>query len=236
MRPLIGITTEREHAHWVGMDAEVDLLPTNYADMVAAAGGCPVLIPLRPGYEHELVAHLNGLLVSGGADISADCYGATAHPSMRDIRPDRDQAELAVLGAFIAARRPVLAICRGAQLLNVLRGGNLIQHLPDVLDCEDHRGPGNASLRHQVALVPGSRVAAALGTTVEASCNHHQALNRLGGGVLAVAQAADGVIEAVELDDHPFAVAVQWHPEDSGDVRLFQALVTAACRLPDAAV
>lgn len=111
MRPLIGITTEREHAHWVGMDAEVDLLPANYADMVAAAGGCPVLVPLRPGCEHELVEHLNGLLVSGGADISADCYGATAHPSMRDIRPDRDQAELAVLRAFIAARRPVLAIC-----------------------------------------------------------------------------------------------------------------------------
>jgi putative glutamine amidotransferase len=236
MRPLIGITTEREHAHWAGYNAEVDLLPANYSDIVVAAGGCPVLVPLRPGCVVELLAHLDGLLVSGGGDISAERYGATAHPSMHDVRPDRDQVELLLLGSFIEARRPVLAVCRGAQLLNVLRGGDLVQHLPDTLDGDGHRGPGSASLRHKVALVPGSHVAEALGTAVEASCNHHQAINRLGRGVRTVAQAVDGVIEAVELDDHPFAVAVQWHPEESGDVRLFQALVNAVARSADAAV
>lgn len=228
MRPLIGITTERECARWGIWDAVVDLLPATYADMVAAAGGCPVLVPLRAGFEAELLRQLDGLIVSGGPDIAPERYGQAAHASVRELRPDRDAVELPLLDAFIAARRPVLAVCRGAQLLNVSRGGTLVQHLPDLVGAQSHSGGGNASVRHEVSLVPGSRVAASLGSHVDASCNHHQALNELGAGVRVVGRTADGVIEAVELEDNSFAVGVQWHPEESSDIRLFQALVAAA--------
>lgn len=228
MRPIIGITAERERAQWVAMEADVDLLPANYADMVVAAGGCPVLVPLRAGYEANLAARLDGLIVSGGPDISPELYEAVPHSSMREMRPVRDEAELATLAAFIEAGRPILAICRGAQLLNVLQGGDLIQDLPEVLSGAHHRGSDGASIHHVVTLVPGSRAANALGATVQACCNHHQAISRLGCGLRVVARAADGVIEAVELDGHAFAIAVQWHPEESRDVRLFEALVAEA--------
>lgn len=227
MRPLIGVTTDREHARWGDWNAEVDLLPTNYADTIADAGGCPLLVPLRAGFEVELLARLDGLVLSGGPDIGAERYGERYHAMMCEVRPERDELELALLDAFLAARRPILAICRGAQLLNVLRGGSLLQHLPDNLDGVNHRGERNASIRHVVTLTPGGRVAMALGAEVHASCNHHQAINRLGSGVRAVGHAADGVIEAVELDDHPFAVGIQWHPEMSSDARLFRALVVS---------
>lgn len=227
-RPLIGITTERELARWDVWDADADLVPAAYADMVVAGGGCPVLVPLRAGFEDELVRRLDGLVVTGGPDIAPERYNETAHESVRGLRPDRDAAELPLLDNFIAARRPVLAVCRGAQLLNVSRGGTLIQHLPDVRDSRNHRGEGSTSIQNVVTLVSGSQIAACLGTTVAATCNHHQALNKLGVGVRVVGRAADGVIEAVELDDSRFAIGVQWHPEESGDVRLFRALVMAA--------
>ena len=235
MRPMIGITTERERATWGDMVDEVDLLSATYADMVAAAGGCPLLVPLRSGYEAELLAHLDGLVVSGGPDIAAERYGAIRHIHTEDVRPDRDELELSLLASFIEAGRPVLAICRGAQLLNVLRGGDLVQHLPDVLEGGRRHGLASAPLCHAIELLPDSALAAALGTTAEARCSHHQAMNRLGDGLRVVARADDGVIEAVELGDHPFAVAVQWHPEESGHVQLFEALVMASASHRDAA-
>lgn len=235
VRPLIGITTEREHARWDVWDADVDLLPSAYADMVVAGGGVPVLVPLRAGLEDELVRRLDGLVISGGPDIAPARYNEMAHESVQGLRPDRDAVEFPLLNSFIAARRPVLAVCRGAQLLNVSRGGSLVQHLPDLPDSGRHSGEGTASIRHVVTIVPGSRIAASLGSRVEAACNHHQALKQLGAGIRVVGRAADGVIEAVELDESRFAIGVQWHPEESGDVRLFRALVIAASTRPQAA-
>ena len=227
MRPMIGITTERERATWGDMVDEVDLLSATYADMVAAAGGCPLLVPLRSGYEAELLAHLDGLVVSGGPDIAAERYGAVRHINTEEVRPDRDELELSLLASFIEAGRPVLAICRGAQLLNVLRGGDLVQHLPDVLEGGRRHGLASAPLCHAIELTMELTLTGRMMEADEAAA--------IGLINYLVARADDGVIEAVELGDHPFAVAVQWHPEESGHVQLFEALVMASASHRDAA-
>lgn len=228
MRPLIGITTDLERARWGKWDMQVDLLPATYSDAVARAGGAPVLIPLRAGLDGGLARRLDGLILSGGPDIAAERYGAEPHEAMREIRYERDEAELGLLREFLSTGRPIVAICRGTQLLNVFRGGTLVQHLPEILSGANHHGPEQRPLVHEVALQPASRIAAILGPRVQARCNHHQAVQRAGTGVRVVGHANDGVIEAIELDDHPFAIGVQWHPETSHDGRLFEALVAAA--------
>jgi putative glutamine amidotransferase len=227
VRPLIGITCEREPARWDVWNAEADLLPATYADMVIEGGGCPVLIPPRKGLASDLVGRLDGLVLSGGPDVAPSRYGEGAHESVLEVREERDELELSLLAAFLAWRRPVLAVCRGAQLLNVCRGGTLVQHLPDVIG-RSHREEGTASMQHHVRLTKGSKIEGILGPVVEAQCSHHQAVRELGAGLHEVGRADDGVIEALELTDHPFVIGVQWHPEDSADARLFAALVTAA--------
>lgn len=242
-RPVIGLSSYTESARWGAWHAPAALVPVRYTEQVAAAGGVPVLLPPLPGSE-TAVPRLDGLILTGGGDIDPAEYGAQPHPRTARVSPERDRSEFALLAAALAAGLPVLGICRGLQVLNVFLGGTLHQHLADL--------PGSAqaghSLRpgtfgsHRVRIAPGSRLAGILGADGDGSREftvptaHHQAIDRLGDGLIAAAWATDGMIEAVELTrpadrgtgQHPFVIAVQWHPEAGGDPRLFQALIAAA--------
>ena len=226
-RPLIGISTYREQARWGYWDVPAVLLPATYADAVAGCGGEPVLLPTGSA-SSAVVERLDGLVLAGGADVDPARYGQAPGAATTVVRPDRDAVELAVLAAALERNLPLLAVCRGMQLLNVLLGGDLVQHLPDLPAAGNHQaGPGVFAQR-EVQTVPGTRLAALLGPTAPADCHHHQALGRVADGLTAAAWAEDGVLEAVEASGSRFCVGVQWHPEAGADRRLFGALVRAA--------
>jgi putative glutamine amidotransferase len=233
--PVVGLSTYCEPARWAAWDAPAALLPANYIDQVTEAGGVPVLLPPVPGVA-TAVARLDALVLTGGGDVDPANYGVPADPRTARVHPERDQAELELLAAALAAGLPVLGICRGMQLLNVARGGTLCQHLP--AGAGHTPAPGTFG-SHPVRLAPGSRLASILGrangtapASMEVPTAHHQAIDRLGEGLIASAWAPDGVIEAVELAPgqgrHPFTLAVQWHPEAGEDPSLVRALVAVA--------
>jgi putative glutamine amidotransferase len=234
--PIIGLSAYSEPAQWAVWQAPAALLPMSYVDQVTEAGGVPVLLPPVPGVASAL-GRLDGLILTGGGDVDPAGYGAQADPRTSRVQPDRDQAELELLAAALADGLPVLGICRGMQVLNVARGGTLCQHLPD--DAGHRPAPGTFG-SHQVQVAPGSRLASLLrpgggppagepGLTLDVATAHHQGIDRLGDGLVPVAWAQDGLIEAVELaGPHPFALGVQWHPEAGQDGRLVSALVAAA--------
>ena len=234
MNPVIGLSTYAEPARWGAWDAPAALLPRSYAEQVAAAGGVPVLLPPVPGIAGA-VGRLDGLVLTGGGDIDPARYGAAAHPRTGRPNAERDRAELDLLAAALATGLPVLGICRGLQLLNVAQGGTLHQHLAD-LGRDGSAGhtprPGTFG-RHPVRVAAGSLLAGILPADrpFEVPTAHHQAIDRLGADLTATAWTADGIVEAIELTGgghHPFVLAVQWHPEEGDDPRLFQALVAAA--------
>lgn len=230
MRPRIGATTYREPAKWGVWDEPADLLPTTYARAIETAGGLPVLLPpsaaeLAP----DAIGGVHGLLLAGGADVAPEQYGAPRDVQTGPPRADRDEWELALVHAALARDVPVLAICRGMQVLNVALGGDLIQHLPDAVGTELHCPTVGRHGRHPVDVAPGSRLAAIVGPRAEIATYHHQAVRTLGAGLRPTAWAGDGVVEAVELADRSWVQAVQWHPEAHDGDALFAAFV-AACR------
>lgn len=228
--PRIGLTTYVEDARWGVWDRPAVVLPQAYVAAVLAAGGLPVLLPPGPSGDtatRRAVEGVDALILTGGADLSPERYGAESHPETQGPRPDRDSWEIALLGAALDGDVPVLAICRGVQVLNVAFGGTLHQHIPDVVGHDGHR-PSPAVLgTTNVRLAPGTAVAGILGDELKVPCYHHQALDRLGAGVVAAGWADDGTVEAVELAGRRFALGVQWHPEDGDDPRLFDALIAA---------
>jgi anthranilate synthase component 2/putative glutamine amidotransferase len=226
-RPLIGISTYREQARWGYWDVPAVLLPASYADAVAECGGEPVLLPTG-SISAGVVARLDGLVLAGGADIDPARYGQAPGAHTTVLRPDRDDAELAVLRAALDRDLPLLAICRGMQLLNVALGGDLVQHLPDVAGTGIHNAGPGVFARREVRTAAGTRLAALLGPAAPADCHHHQALGRVAPGLTPAAWAEDGVLEGVEAAGHRFCLGVQWHPEAGEDRRLFRALVDAA--------
>lgn len=236
--PVIGISAYCEPARWGAWDLDAVVLPQAYAAQVAAAGGLPVLLPPAAGIEAAL-ARLDGLILSGGGDLDPARYGADRHAETGSVRPARDVAELALFEAAADRGLPVLGICRGLQVINAARGGTLHQHLPDVVGHRDHAPAPGQYGSHPVRVAPGSALAAALGRTALESVPsaHHQAIDRLGRGLTAVAWAPDGMIEAVDIDipGSPFALAVQWHPESGTDPSLFRALIAASRRVPSLA-
>jgi gamma-glutamyl-gamma-aminobutyrate hydrolase PuuD len=203
------------------------LLPRTYPDVVFAAGGIPVLLPPR-AEAAAAVDRIDALVLSGGPDIDPQRYGADRHPRTGDARAERDAAEIAMLQRALERRIPVLGVCRGLQMLNVALGGTLVQHLPDAVGHNGHNPTPGVFGTTTVDMVPGGRVATAVGTTVAVQCHHHQALDRLADGLVVTGRAGDGTVEAVELDGRPFVVGVQWHPEqDATDIRLVAALLAA---------
>ncbi len=233
-RPVIGLTTYLEQAKTGVWDVQAAFLPKIYFEAVNLAGGIAVLLPPQPidsAIANRMLDGLDGLIICGGKDVEAARYGQQAHPENDDPRPDRDALEDELLSAAITRGIPFLGICRGAQILNVNRGGSLIQHLPDVLGSDTYQ-KGNAVFNSvDVTVSEGSLLADLLGSTepVAGDMYHHQAIGTLGAGLTVVGKTADNVIEAIELDGVPFGLAVQWHPEQRlDDIRLFDGLVDAA--------
>ncbi|MGH3859579.1 gamma-glutamyl-gamma-aminobutyrate hydrolase family protein [Actinokineospora sp.] len=227
--PVIGLTTYRERARFGVWDTDSAVLHSDYLNSTAAAGGVPVLLP-PVGGAPELAGLVDGLVLTGGADIDPGRYGAPPHHTTV-FRPDRDAFEFALLYAALAAGVPVLGVCRGMQVLAVALGGTLTQHLPEVTGLADHQ-PATATFgKCEVQFAEGSRAADILGAHTTAHCYHHQAVATLGPELRAVGWADDGTVEAVERPGDQFVLGVQWHPEQqSDDVRLFAALVAAARR------
>lgn len=224
--PLVGITAYGERAAYLVWDHDAVVLPAVYVQRVADAGGTPVLLPPVAAAVGAVDA-LDALVLSGGPDVGPARYGAPAHPRTGDPRDARDAAEIAVVARALERGIPVLAVCRGLQVLNVALGGTLTQHLPDVVGHDRHSPVPGEFGTTTVTLEAGSRVAAALGPTVHGRCHHHQGVDRLGEGLVVTGTAPDGTIEAVELPGPAHVVGVQWHPEQD-DPRLFSALVAAA--------
>lgn len=223
--PLIGISTYLESsARWGVWDLPAALLPAGYHRMVQRAGGLAVQLPPdRPGAAAAVVSRLDGLVVAGGPDVEPDRYGAARDPRTGPPARERDTWELALIDAALDAGLPLLGVCRGMQLLNVARGGTLVQHL------DGHSGPPGVFTHHEVEPVPGTLLARLLPAPVSVPTYHHQALDRLGSGLVPSAHAADGTVEAVELPEAAaFAVGVQWHPEAGDDLRVMAGLVAAA--------
>ena len=227
MRPLIGISTYREQARWGTWHVPAVLLPAAYADAVAAAGGEPVLLPTG-AVSAEVVARLDGLVLAGGADVDPARYDRPAGPHTTVLRPERDESELIALHAALDRDLPLLAICRGMQLLNVALGGDLVQHLPDLENTGVHDPGAGLYQRREVRTQEGTRLHELLGNSASVACHHHQALGRVAADLTPTAWAEDGVVEGVEADGHRFCLAVQWHPEESRDNRLFESLVAAS--------
>lgn len=227
--PLIGLTTYREVAAWGVWDQRADLLPTQYAAAVESTGGVPVLLPPveQPGAADAVVARLDGLVISGGADVDPERYGEGAHPRTASWRADRDAWEAALLDAADAAGLPVLGVCRGMQVMAVHAGGALDQHVPDQVGHEQHSPGGDAFGAIAVSTVAGTRLAGLVGDHLSVNCHHHQSV-RTHPGFDAVAHAADGTLEAMEAPGDRFCVGVQWHPETAADVGLLAGLVRAA--------
>jgi putative glutamine amidotransferase len=226
-RPVIGITTYRETARWGVWNCPAVLVPADYVRQVSGAGAVPVLLPPIAA-DVEVLDRLDGLVVAGGADVDPARYGAERSPRTGPSSPDRDDAELALLAAAVERDLPVLAVCRGLQLLTVLRGGSLVQHLPEVVGSDVHVPAPGTYGDNAVRVAPGSRLAGLIGTDAVWACHHHQAVERLGDGLTATAWAQDGTVEAAELEGARFVLGVQGHPEVGDDARLFAGLVDAA--------
>lgn len=228
--PVIGLSTYRETARWGVWDTSADLLPTDYARSIERAGGIAVLLPpmIDAAAAAAVVGRLDGVVVTGGADLDPNRYGAAAHPRTSGWRPDRDGWELALLEAAYAAGLPVLGICRGMQVMAVHAGGSLEQHVPDRVGHDEHSPGGPRYGRTRVEIVAGSLLQRLIGDRALAPCHHHQAV-RAHPGFVAAAHAGDGTLEAMEAPGPEFRLAVQWHPETAPDAGLFRGLVQA-CR------
>jgi gamma-glutamyl-gamma-aminobutyrate hydrolase PuuD len=199
-----------------------------YVQALERAGARPLLVPPSVDGVEETLDALDGLLFSGGSDLDPETYGAAAHPKTNGVRTDRDRAELALLEAALARDMPVLAVCRGSQVLNVARGGDIVQHLPEVVGHEEHRAVLGTFSEHPVRIEDDSRLGTLLGERAPVKSHHHQGIGRLGEGLREVAWADDGIVEGVEDPSRRFAVGVLWHPEAGEDARLFDALVAEA--------
>lgn len=227
--PIIGLTTYGRNAD------NRYTIPAEYIDAVRRAGGVPVL--LAPGEEHMDVAlaTLDALILTGGGDIEASRYGGKGHPLNYAVDSERDASEIYLAQRVLEGGLPTLAICRGAQILNIAMGGTLIEHLPEeVGETVLHRAPPREPIPHRVSVRPDSRLAQVAGSVdFEVASWHHQALKKVADRFSVVAHAPDGTIEAVEIPDHPWLIAVQWHPEltaasDPIQQRLFDAVVDYA--------
>jgi putative glutamine amidotransferase len=230
MGPLIGLTTYREQARWGVWDTAADVLPSTYARAVEAVGGVPVLLPPVAPYDEAAAAvvdRLDGLVISGGADVNPDRYGEEPHPATAAWRDDRDAWELALLDAAEGRDLPVLGVCRGMQVMAAHAGGVLDQHVPDLVDHVGHSPGGDEFGTIAVSIVAETRLASLVEPRLSVHCHHHQSV-RTHPGFAPAAWSEDGLLEAMEAPGERLCVAVQWHPEMAADAGLFAGLVAAA--------
>lgn len=235
-RPIIGMVADHKRVTsgaWV--DIPNNALPHTYVAAVEQTGGDPILFPCLEGYIDSpgtLLDLIDGLFLPGGRDIDADLYGATAHETNDPAFTTRDRLEIALVQEAVRRDMPILGACRGEQVINVALGGTLEQHLADRVDQAPHRDVVGTFTAHAVQVEPDSRLAQILpDVSFDIASHHHQAVGRLGEGLVANATAPDGVVEGVELPGAAFCIGVQWHPEERLDERstaLFTAFVEAA--------
>lgn len=237
VRPLIGLTAYAQQVKYGNNDLQAGMLPMTYVKAVHATGGRAVLItPDDPGT--DVLDSLDGIMFSGGGDIDPAHWNEELHPAS-DIDEARDTSELMLMKAALDRDLPILGVCRGLQVMAVASGGSLHQHLPDVIGHDRHRAsPGTDPLaadasaygRHDVVIKPGSQAAALLGERLTVNSFHHQGINDPGTFTPTGWCPDDQVIEIIEDPDRYFALGVQWHPERTGDLRVFAALAEAASR------
>jgi putative glutamine amidotransferase len=229
-RPLIGITSYAEEVQMGVWTENAAVVPLAYVRAVEHAGGRPLVVPPTEEGVEETLDALHGVIFSGGGDLDPELYDAEPHGETDDPKPRRDQAEMRMLEAALARDMPVLAICRGSQLLNVARGGDLVQHLPEAVGHERHRHEPGAYSDHDVQVAGNSRLGGLLGEHAPVKSHHHQGMGRIGEGLREVAWADDGVVEGLEDPSKRFALGVLWHPEEGEDFELFKGLVEEARR------
>lgn len=226
-KPVVGITTYLTRAAWGAWDMEAALVPADYVRAVEQAGGSPLLVP--PGADTEAtLAAVDGLVFSGGSDLDPELYGDDAHPETAGIVRERDEFELELMRAALECDVPMLAICRGSQVLNVALGGGIEQHVPDRIGSDTHKETPGVFAEHDVEVVPGTRLGSLLGARHDVKSHHHQGFGELGAGLREAARAPDGTIEALEDPSRRFTLGVLWHPEAGEDAALFEALVAEA--------
>jgi putative glutamine amidotransferase len=232
-RPVIGICSALEDVSWSNWTVLANVSPRSYTLTVQAAGGMALLLPPDDETaEHpaDMLDMIDGLMLSGGSDVDPGSYGAVPHPETRGTWPERDRFELALTHAALERDMPVLGICRGFQLLNVACGGTLHQHLPDRLGHDDHRHTPGTFGDHNVRIQEGTLAARAVGgDRSSVKSHHHQGIDELGEGLVAVGwSAGDDLVEAVELPGKTYALGVLWHPEEDERSNVIGSLVDAA--------
>jgi gamma-glutamyl-gamma-aminobutyrate hydrolase PuuD len=230
MRPIIGISSDVQLTTFGAWTEESALVPTDYTRAVERAGGRALVIPPSDDGVEETLDVLDGLVLSGGSDLDPAGYGQDPHPETKGVIEARDRAELALLRGALERDMPVLAVCRGSQILNVGLGGDLVQHLPEVVGHDDHKHTPGQYADHDVSVDSDTRLGALLGDRAPVKSHHHQGFGRIGSGLRESAHAEDGTVEALEDPSRRFALGVLWHPEAGEDTRLFEAFVEEARR------
>jgi gamma-glutamyl-gamma-aminobutyrate hydrolase PuuD len=226
-KPVVGITTYLTPAAWGAWNLEAALVPAAYVRAVERAGGVPLLVPPGASFD-ETLDRIDGIVFSGGSDVDPELYGATAHEETVGIFRERDEFELGLMRAALERDVPMLAICRGSQVLNVALGGDLEQHVPDRVGTDVHKETPGVFAEHEVEVLDGTRLGSIVGERVEAKSHHHQGYGAIGAGLREAARAPDGTVEALEDPTRRFTVGVLWHPEEGDDLALFEALVREA--------
>ncbi len=226
-KPIVGITTYLTRAEFGAWDLDAALVPAAYVRAIVSAGGVPLLVP--PGAApDETVDAVDGLVFSGGSDLDPELYGEPAHAETVGVVRERDDFELALMRVALARDLPLLAICRGSQVLNVALGGDLEQHVPDRVAADTHKETPGVFAEHDVEVLDDTQLASLIGESISVKSHHHQGYGGLGTGLRESARAPDGTIEALEDPSRHFALGVLWHPEEGEDLALFEALVAAA--------
>jgi putative glutamine amidotransferase len=241
MRPIIGITARPQSVPSAQNELLSYIVSHTYTDSVVRGGGIPVLIlPVEPDHVDAIFDRVDGIVLTGGGDIAPERYGAEQDEAVRMVNHERDEFELSLVTKAYERKMPMLAICRGNQVVNVAFGGTLIQDLASHSGAHDHdiAGEGAYDPHSQALVEEGSKIAAIFGAGLHGiNSIHHQAVEQLGGGLTVVASAPDGTVEALEHDDKAWdLLSVQWHPEylgarDHGDSHdLFAAFVESAAK------